>query len=253
MKTSSPSRKMSVRNPSHLGSKIQPSPGGSALTRLASIGSTGGFTARSIVTLQPATVTRRTVVTAGAGEARLLRIRTQRACTHETTRRVAIVPPLRRDDALRRHAFLHPLLERGQHAVLRIRVRSYPLSEIVRDITAAAVSHSRHDVKSREAIDILLSEPGHESMVIVDGRVGRILAAVVDHQLATAIAKGVELPTEKCVEPPAKCRRARHHAVIVHRISLGFHQPLTTAIRAAAEIRIAHRSPVERVDRCFCQ
>src|SRR6266550_6530794 len=46
MKISSPSRKMSVRNPSHLGSKIHPSPGGSSLTRLASIGRTGGLTAR---------------------------------------------------------------------------------------------------------------------------------------------------------------------------------------------------------------
>src|SRR5437868_840422 len=46
MKISSPSRKISVRNPSHLGSKIHPSPGGSSLTLFASIGSTGGLTAR---------------------------------------------------------------------------------------------------------------------------------------------------------------------------------------------------------------
>src|SRR4051794_19304990 len=46
MKTSSPSRKIRVRKPSHLGSKIHPSPGGSAPTRLASIGRTGGLTAR---------------------------------------------------------------------------------------------------------------------------------------------------------------------------------------------------------------
>src|SRR3982074_3247006 len=46
MNISSPSRKISVRKPSHLGSKIHPSPGGSSPTRLASIGSTGGLTAR---------------------------------------------------------------------------------------------------------------------------------------------------------------------------------------------------------------
>src|SRR6185503_4001408 len=46
MKSSSRSRKMSVRNPSHLGSKIHPSPGGSSATRLASIGRTGGLTGR---------------------------------------------------------------------------------------------------------------------------------------------------------------------------------------------------------------
>src|SRR4029077_1853730 len=46
MKTSSPSRKNSARKPSHLGSKIQPSPGGSSPTRFASIGRTGGLTAR---------------------------------------------------------------------------------------------------------------------------------------------------------------------------------------------------------------
>src|SRR3954469_23490068 len=46
MRISSPSRKISARKPSHLGSKIQPSPGGSAPTRLASIGSSGGLTAR---------------------------------------------------------------------------------------------------------------------------------------------------------------------------------------------------------------
>src|SRR5256714_5982796 len=253
MKTSSPSRKMSVRNPSHLGSKIKPSPGGSALTRLASIGSTGGFTARSIATLYPATVPRRGVAAAGAGEACLLRIRTKRSSAHETTSGVAIDPPLRRDDTLRRHSVLHPPLERGQHAVLRIRVRSYPLPEIVRDIAAAAVSHSRHDVKSREAIDILLSEPGHESIVVVDGRVGRILAAVIDHQLATSIAKLIESTAQERVEAPAKRRRARHHAVIIRRISLGFHQPLTTAVGAAAEIRIALGFSITRIDRCFRQ
>src|SRR4051794_20300358 len=48
MNTSSPSRKTSARNPSHFGSKIQPSPSGSSLTRLASIGKTGGFTGRSM-------------------------------------------------------------------------------------------------------------------------------------------------------------------------------------------------------------
>src|ERR1700761_8849212 len=41
---SSPSRKTRARNPSHLGSKTQVSPGGSSPTRLASIGRTGGFT-----------------------------------------------------------------------------------------------------------------------------------------------------------------------------------------------------------------
>src|SRR5688500_1007516 len=46
MKISSSSRKMSVRKPSHLGSKIHPSPGGSSPTRFASIGRTGGLTAR---------------------------------------------------------------------------------------------------------------------------------------------------------------------------------------------------------------
>src|ERR1051326_5267854 len=49
MNSSSPSRKTSVRKPSHLGSKIHPSPGGNSPTRVASIGRTGGFTGRSIV------------------------------------------------------------------------------------------------------------------------------------------------------------------------------------------------------------
>src|SRR5580704_16758553 len=44
MKISSPSRKTSTRKPSHLGSKIQPSPSGSSATRLASIGKSGGLT-----------------------------------------------------------------------------------------------------------------------------------------------------------------------------------------------------------------
>src|SRR5580698_1526020 len=46
IKISSPSRKTSARKPSHLGSKIQLSPAGSAAIRLASIGRTGGFTGR---------------------------------------------------------------------------------------------------------------------------------------------------------------------------------------------------------------
>src|SRR6185436_11844034 len=44
MKTSCPSRNTSARNPSHLGSKIHPSPFGSSRTGLASIGRTGGLT-----------------------------------------------------------------------------------------------------------------------------------------------------------------------------------------------------------------
>src|SRR6185436_14881842 len=53
MKSSSPSRKISVRNPSHLGSKSHPSPGGRSLTRLASIGRTGGVTGRSMANVIP--------------------------------------------------------------------------------------------------------------------------------------------------------------------------------------------------------
>src|SRR4051812_5473460 len=49
MNSSSPSRNTRVRKPSHFGSKIQPSPGGSLSTRFASIGRTGGFTGRSIL------------------------------------------------------------------------------------------------------------------------------------------------------------------------------------------------------------
>src|SRR5579863_6658274 len=47
MKISSPSRKISARNPSHLGSKSQSSPAGNSSTRLASIGKRGGLTGRS--------------------------------------------------------------------------------------------------------------------------------------------------------------------------------------------------------------
>src|SRR5215216_6345386 len=45
--TSPPSRNTMVRNPSHLGSKLQ-GPSGSPETGLASIGATGGITGRSI-------------------------------------------------------------------------------------------------------------------------------------------------------------------------------------------------------------
>src|SRR5258705_7874515 len=44
IRISSPSRKTSARNPSHFGSKIQSPSAGNSLTRLASIGNSGGFT-----------------------------------------------------------------------------------------------------------------------------------------------------------------------------------------------------------------
>ena len=44
IRISSPSRKTSARNPSHLGSNIQSSPSGNSPTRLASMGRSGGFT-----------------------------------------------------------------------------------------------------------------------------------------------------------------------------------------------------------------
>src|SRR5438046_2232028 len=46
MKSSSASRKNSARKPSHFGSKSHPSPSGKAWAGLASIGRTGGLTAR---------------------------------------------------------------------------------------------------------------------------------------------------------------------------------------------------------------
>ena len=46
MKISSPSRNTIVRNPSHLGSKIQSPSAGISSTRLASMGRTGGLTRR---------------------------------------------------------------------------------------------------------------------------------------------------------------------------------------------------------------
>src|SRR6185295_3026544 len=49
MKTSLPSRKMSARKPSHLGSKIHAPALGSSLTRFASIGRIGGLTGSSII------------------------------------------------------------------------------------------------------------------------------------------------------------------------------------------------------------
>src|ERR1700678_4176768 len=48
MKISSPSRKTSTRKPSHLGSKIHPSPSGKPATRFASIGKRGGLSGRCI-------------------------------------------------------------------------------------------------------------------------------------------------------------------------------------------------------------
>src|SRR5688572_827049 len=50
MRISSPSRKMRVRKPSHFGSKIHPSPGGSSPTRFASMGIIGGLTGRCMPT-----------------------------------------------------------------------------------------------------------------------------------------------------------------------------------------------------------
>src|ERR1700733_2321296 len=44
MRISSPLRKTSARKPSHFGSKTHASPAGNSLTRLASMGRTGGFT-----------------------------------------------------------------------------------------------------------------------------------------------------------------------------------------------------------------
>src|SRR5580765_5258242 len=54
MNISSPSRKTSVRKPSHLGSKIQPSPDGNSSTRVASMGSSGGLIGSSIATIDGA-------------------------------------------------------------------------------------------------------------------------------------------------------------------------------------------------------
>src|SRR5580693_10347869 len=46
MKISSPSRNISARKPSHLGSKVQSPSAGNSSTRFASIGRIGGFTGR---------------------------------------------------------------------------------------------------------------------------------------------------------------------------------------------------------------
>src|SRR5215510_12809176 len=45
---SSPARKTIARKPSHLGSKSQPSPAGSSVASLASMGSTGGSIANAV-------------------------------------------------------------------------------------------------------------------------------------------------------------------------------------------------------------
>jgi hypothetical protein len=49
--TSSPSRKMTQRKPSHFGSYVMPSATGMSSTALASIGSTGGLIGRSTGTV----------------------------------------------------------------------------------------------------------------------------------------------------------------------------------------------------------
>src|SRR5678815_4948639 len=58
MNTSLPSRKMSARKPSHLGSKIHAPALGSSLTRFASIGRMGGLTGSSIICVFDPQITR---------------------------------------------------------------------------------------------------------------------------------------------------------------------------------------------------
>src|SRR6185369_5855690 len=58
MNTSLPSRKMSARKPSHLGSKIHAPALGSSLTRFASIGRIGGLTGSSIICVFVPQITR---------------------------------------------------------------------------------------------------------------------------------------------------------------------------------------------------
>src|SRR2546430_2735589 len=93
------------------------------------------------------------VYVAGTYPTRQLRIRTERARTQNSTRSVAVLRPLGRDDTRRTYAALHPALERFQHAVLRVRVRSHPLSKIVGDFAAATMTHARHDVELHEVVD----------------------------------------------------------------------------------------------------
>ncbi len=70
----------------------------------------------------------------------------------------AVLPfELRRDDRSRRRAFLHPLLQRGVHAVLWvIELQITNSSERVRPGTAAAVLHAWRHVKAHKRIHILL-------------------------------------------------------------------------------------------------
>src|SRR5690349_10670267 len=137
MKISSPSRKTSVRKPSHFGSKIQPSPSGSALTRLASIGSTGGLTGKSIFRSLPTTVVGGLVLAADVVPPRPLRIWAKRTHAQNSTSCITVDAPLSCDNTLWRDTRFHPTLERAQHAALRRRVRAHPLPKIVGRLSAA--------------------------------------------------------------------------------------------------------------------
>src|SRR4029453_18434265 len=67
---SSPSRNTMVRNPSHLGSKLQ-DPSGRSETGLASIGATGGITGRSMPLVSGRQVSPTAIYAGGAGARRL--------------------------------------------------------------------------------------------------------------------------------------------------------------------------------------
>src|SRR5437899_1673739 len=128
---------------------------------------------------------RRVVRAPAAFVIRGLRIRTQ-----EARATAALAESFRGDHLLRRHARLHPALQRRGHIVIRVRERNAALSERARSRSSRAMLHPGDHEETYGFPGVLLSHFLEDAVVIVDrvtGGDGRVAPAVEQDQLAAAL------------------------------------------------------------------
>src|SRR5207237_5710648 len=99
----------------------------------------------------PAVEIRRIVGTAGSDVDGSLRIRAERTRAQYSQRGV-VIDVFDRHDTLRRHAFLHPALERAQDVVFRVMVeRSRLRQRLAEGVWTGATSTMRHPGRHEQA------------------------------------------------------------------------------------------------------
>src|SRR5712671_1047494 len=139
-----------------------------------------------------------------------MRIRANPARLDDGALRVAVDLEFRGDHPVWCDTLLHPFLERRVETVLRSIAWAQPLAEVVGLVAASAVSHSWKYIELEKTGNRRISHSPAHIRNELDIRLGTIVSAVIDDDLAAALLERRKISADESLEAKVRRRRSGH-------------------------------------------